>query len=101
MAHHGTVPPEFFNEELLNKGKNTSETLNPLPADESEIKTQLGATGKFPDGKLNDNDEGEIRVAIYQEKENIVINFGKPIVWVGFTKKQAIDIAISLLTKVI
>jgi len=61
----------------------------------------LGPTGKFPNGKLNDDDEGEITVAIAADKAKgvVVIDFGKPTAWIGFTPDQAVDIAEMLHAK--
>ena len=58
---------------------------------------QLGATGKYPEGKLTDDDEGEIRIAVGESKGKVVITFGKPTAWIGFSPEQAISIASSLL----
>jgi len=60
---------------------------------------EIGKTGKFPKGKLNNNDEGELRFAIGVHKNRIIIDFNTPVSWIGFDKKQAIEIANSLLIK--
>jgi len=52
-------------------------------------KDRLGATGNFPDGKLTDNDEGEIRFAVAILKGKVVINFGEPITSLGMSRVQA------------
>lgn len=59
----------------------------------------LGATGRYPNGKLNGDDEGEIRVGIAADpaKRVVVVDFGKPTTWIGFTPEQAVEIA-KLLT---
>lgn len=57
----------------------------------------LGPTGQFPEGKLNENDEGEIRIAIISQNGKVVIDFGKPTAWIGFTPEQARGIAESLV----
>jgi hypothetical protein len=63
----------------------------------------LGATGNFPMGKFNEEDEGEIKIAIAadHQKNKILLNFGKPISWLGLTPDQAIDISNSLRDKAI
>jgi len=71
MAHHSadtSFPPEF-------------------------LRSMLGPTGKFPDGKLTDSDEGEIAIAVGSKDGKVVIDFGKPTAWIGFTPAQANDIA--------
>lgn len=59
---------------------------------------KLGATGQFPEGKLTAHDEGEIKVAIGTKDNKVVIDFGQPTAWIGFTAEQAREIA-STLTK--
>lgn len=56
----------------------------------------LGATGKYPNGKITDSDEGEMQFAITKKDETIIMEFGKPIHWMGFTPQQAIEVAKSL-----
>lgn len=58
----------------------------------------FGATGKFPEGKLNATDEGEIQFGIAADvaANTVVLNFGTPVVWLGLTPAQAIAIADSL-----
>lgn len=85
MAHHGQ-DPSIFNKHLR-------ELL------EDQQLSQLGPTGKFPEGHLNEDDEGEIQIAIGIENNKVVINFGKPIAWIGFTPEQADQIAFSLIEK--
>lgn len=57
------------------------------------IPNGLGATGKFPEGKLTETDEGEIMMAVTSDVENrkVILNFGKPVVWVGYNAEQAIE----------
>lgn len=56
-------------------------------------KNDLGATGEFPDGQLNKNDEGELRLGVGIEGKNVIIDFGKPIEWIGMPKENAIEFA--------
>jgi len=74
MAHHSAGP--FPNSVLASLG--------------------IGPTGKFPQGRLTDNDEGELRVAIGQKDGKVVIDFGKPVAWIGFDPEQAEQIAETL-----
>lgn len=53
----------------------------------------LGATGKFPDGKLTDNDEGQIKMAVGTHKGQVILNFGTPVSWIGFTPREARQLA--------
>lgn len=60
----------------------------------SEAKKQnLGATGNFPLGKLSEDDEGELRLAIGHTPEKVLLNFGKPVAWIGFAPDEAEEIA--------
>lgn len=72
----------------------------PLPSMDFLMKDQdLGATGKFPDGKLNNDDQGEIKIGVTVTDERVVIAFGKPVDWVGFTREQAIQIGQTLIER--
>lgn len=52
-------------------------------------KINLGATGEFPQGKLNDDDEGELRMAIITKEKTVIIDFGKPVHWLGMSRDEA------------
>lgn len=54
---------------------------------------KLGATGKFPEGKMNQDDEGELQLGIKIIDGRIVINFGKPVAWLGFPADLAYKLA--------
>ncbi len=49
--HHGDLPPDFLPEEILD---------------------QIGATRRFPEGKLTPQDEGEIYLAHEDQVDNII-----------------------------
>lgn len=53
----------------------------------------LGATGRFPAGRLTENDEGELAFQIGTFKGRVVINFGKPVASLGITPQQAREMA--------
>lgn len=61
--------------------------------------TMTGATGQFPDGKLSDNDEGEIMIGIAVYRGKVLFNFGKPVQGIGFTPEQAEQIGRDLINK--
>ena len=52
---------------------------------------------KYPEGKLNDKDEGELSFVIGEENGKVVLHFGKPILWVGMPPEMAMDLASSLI----
>lgn len=60
---------------------------------------KLGATGRFPDGKLDANDEGELRIGVTVKDEKVVLAFGKPVEWIGFTREQAIQLGQNLIDR--
>lgn len=60
---------------------------------------KLGRTGDFPHGKLNGSDEGGIRFAIGEDGDNVVINFGTPVTWLGMPPEQAVALAEILIAK--
>jgi hypothetical protein len=45
--------------------------------------TKLGATGKFPRGKIRGDDEGQLRGGMVIQDGTLVIYFGKPVTWLG------------------
>jgi hypothetical protein len=58
-------------------------------------KRPFGATGQFPQGKVSDDDEGELRLGVAYDKLNgiVRIEFGKPVAWLGLPPPQAIEFA--------
>lgn len=57
---------------------------------------KLGATGKYPEGKLTPSDQGEIAISVGETDGKVVLNFGKDISWIGFPARQAIELARSI-----
>lgn len=53
----------------------------------------LGATGQFPDGKIEPEDEGGLQLAIGHDQDHVRIEFGKPTEWLAFGRDQAIELA--------
>lgn len=53
-----------------------------------------GATGKFPEGRLNPHDEGELKIAVGHDKAKgkVIIQFGKEISWIAMNATQAINL---------
>ena len=93
MSHHSSKPDEEmsdFMKDMLNEI--TPETIENLTRP-----INLGPTGKFPDGKLTEADEGEIEFSIFGKDGKVVIEFGSPVHWVGMTPPQAAAVAEALL----
>lgn len=59
----------------------------------------LGATGAFPEGKLSEADEGELKFAIAELDGTIILQFGKPVSWFGLNPDQAILLGKTLIEK--
>ncbi len=61
---------------------------------------KLGDTGRYPRGKLNDDDEGEIRIRIVgfiqDGKPTVLLEFGKEVKWLAFAPEHAKDLATAL-----
>lgn len=58
-----------------------------------------GATGKFPNGKLRAEDEGELafKVGSDTNKGIVFLDFGTPVVWMGMSAKDAENLARALI----
>lgn len=64
---------------------------------EKLLDERLGKTGDHPRGRLTPTDEGGIKFAVGSKNGAVVIDFGTPVAWVGFSPKEARDIAASLV----
>lgn len=42
---------------------------------------------KYPDGKLNQGDEGTLKIATYTKDNRVIMDFGKDLSWIGFDKE--------------
>jgi hypothetical protein len=87
MAHHGS-------EEMM---KARSQFMQQMELEAQRL--ELGATGRTPDGSVHETDEGEIRFGIAHDpnKRLVILNFGKPVTWVGMPPEQARDLGNSLI----
>lgn len=45
----------------------------------------------YPDGKLGEDDEGEVGVAIGIKDGNVIIMFPKPVAWLGLPPEAALE----------
>lgn len=59
------------------------------------MKKGFGATGEFPQGKLNPSDEGALCLGVAADHKNqvVFIDFGKRVVWLGLPKTEALAFA--------
>lgn len=54
---------------------------------------------KYPRGKLSDDDEGAVRIAIGVRDKTLVIDFGKDLSWIGMGKAEAIEFANAIIKR--
>jgi hypothetical protein len=90
MAHHGDDPAILRDEfrDIIGRMRRQDQA-------------DFGPTGNYPRGNLNADDDGEIMIGITADPktQTVLINFGKPVAWIGFTGEQAQQIADSLVKK--
>lgn len=56
-------------------------------------------TDQFPRGKLNADDEGELQIRIGVRDRTVVVDFGKPVVWVGMDYHTAMSLAANIMKR--
>jgi hypothetical protein len=54
---------------------------------------------QYPQGKLTESDEGELDFSIAVHEGRVILNWGKPVQWIGVAPSQARAIAASLLRR--
>lgn len=61
----------------------------------------FGATGRFPEGKIDPSDEGELSFGIGADKKHkvVVLVFGKEVKWLGIPPDIARQMAEKLIEK--
>lgn len=93
MAHHGPKPL------LDGEDQEAHARLKKELLKNEHLLQSLGATGEFPQGKLAEHDEGELQFAIGVRDGKVVIEFGKPVHWVGMDRHQAMQLGEMLIAK--
>lgn len=81
MSHHSSEPDPKLTAEF-----------------EKLFTEKLGPTGKYPNGRVLPTDEGETKMAVTNKNGVVIIDFGKPVAWVGFTATEIRGL-IEVLTK--
>lgn len=87
MSHHSETPDPNL-QSLIDKLNNDTSGDHP---------DFVGPTGDFPDGQLSPDDNGGIVIGIGCHEGSVVLQFGVPIRWIGFTPEQAREIAQGLI----
>lgn len=59
----------------------------------------VGPTGEFPDGKMRDDDDGELRIAIGTHRGNVVFELGAGTKWFACDPATARQIAATIFNK--
>lgn len=58
----------------------------------------VGLTDKYPNGRIDPLDKGELEMAMGVHQGVLVLDFGTAVKWCAFTKEQALDLA-KIITK--
>jgi hypothetical protein len=90
--------PTTLNAFALVLGHRIGKTIEAAIA--AEPPRNLGATGNFPRGKLDADDEGELTLAISCQDRTVRIDFGKPTAWIGLDRDSATKFADALMKNV-
>ena len=53
----------------------------------------------FPRGKLNEQNEGEVQLAVGVQQDVVVLAFPHPVTWVGLLAEQAEELAHTILQR--
>ena len=58
---------------------------------------KLGKTGDYPNGKLNDNDEGALILSLFIKNGTIILDFGTKMSWLAVKKEDAYKLGNALI----
>ena len=78
MSHHGDVP---FDKARF----------------DSIQRALVEMHGKYPQGKLSEDDGGTLALTVGRTKEAVVLHFPKEVSWIGFDPDQAVEVALSMI----
>ncbi len=56
-------------------------------------------TDQFPRGKLNADDEGQLQIRVGIQDRTVVVNFGKPVAWLGMDYLTAVNLAETIMRR--
>ena len=97
MGHHGSEEMSSEMQQKLEDALKRDKEDGVLRKQLAAESPQFGASGKYPMGKLDKSDEGEITFGIASHRGKVIVNFGKPVAWLGMDAAQAVALAASLL----
>lgn len=95
MSHHSTDKPLATFAALRNL---LDDEQKRALAEEKNLVETLGPTKDFPDGKIVPHDEGGLMFGVTIFNGRVILDFGKPIRSIGFTREGALELA-QLITK--
>ena len=52
---------------------------------------------KYPDGKMSEDDEGQLVIQVKDHEQRVLVGFNKLITWLGFDTEQATEFANCIL----
>jgi hypothetical protein len=61
---------------------------------------EMAEEAVYPEGKITPDDEGELQIRIGDVKGQIVLDFGKPVTWIGFPPMMAMNLAENIIRRV-
>ena len=94
--HHSSKDDPVISKAMMEALTERQEQVGKILLSRKEAEQALGATGEFPEGKLTPADEGEIQFGVAAHEGKVIIEFGKPVHWLGMSPGQAQDLAQSL-----
>lgn len=74
----------------------------PPPFGPNEIalkKLQASIEGTYPEGKMTEDDEGALTIAVGRQADKIVLAFPKEVTWIGMPVENARNFAQAILDK--
>lgn len=69
----------------------------PTPGQRAMHEALRQTLGEYPQGRLNPNDAGALPMVVREEGGKVIIEFPKPVAWIGFTGDDAMQLAQTLM----
>ena len=97
MGHHSSDEPS---DEMIAAMKRMNDDLKKEGIEQKVLAAEspkFGATGEYPEPPIDRTDEGQIIFGVTSHRGKIILNFGKPVAWMGMDAHQATELAAMLL----
>src|SRR5262245_43298133 len=95
MMHEDDHQGDRWFKEAVQQAK-VAETIQAMKAETRAQGIPLGETGRFTNGALTPDDEGELRYAVTASGGKVILAFGTPVEWIGMTPRMAHELADAL-----